>query len=68
MAMIHPGDRVTVETVTGPLQKRATTGVIPGDRFEVVWAAREDEWEAARAEGRDPEGVPWPAEDVRLTD
>jgi hypothetical protein len=37
-----------------------------GEDFPVVWASREDEWEAAASEGRPPEGVPWPAEDVRL--
>jgi len=64
---IQPGDRVTIESATGPVIKRATTGVVSGERFEVVWAAREDEWEAARAEGRDPVAVPWPAEDVTLS-
>lgn len=66
--MIHPGDRVTIESATGPVTKRATTGVVPGERFEVVWAAREEEWQSAQAEGRDPNAIPWPAEDVRLAE
>lgn len=35
-----------------------------GRDFAVVWICRPEEWEAAQAEGREPEGVPWPAEDV----
>jgi len=47
------------------LRRRALGGVVPGYDFPVVWITSEEEWEAAQAEGRDPEGVPWPAEDVR---
>ena len=64
-ALITPGDRITVESATGPLIRRATTGVVEGSRFLVVWAAREEEWDAATAEGRDPVVMPWPAEDVQ---
>lgn len=28
-------------------------------------ATSEEEWKASQAEGRDPDAVPWPAEDVR---
>lgn len=49
------------------LNKRAITGIMPGEDFPVVWACREEEWEAALADGRPPEGVPWPAEDVQAT-
>jgi hypothetical protein len=49
-------------------QRRAVSGVEQGDRFPVVWACRLEEWDAAQAEGRDPEVVPWPAEDVRLAE
>lgn len=68
IAVIHPGDRIKIESATGPITRRATTGIVPGQRFPVVWASREDEWEAAREEGREPEAVPWPAEDVRLAE
>lgn len=47
---------------------RALTGVVPGGDFAVVWACSEREWESAKAEGREPEGIPWPAEDVRVAE
>jgi hypothetical protein len=66
---VRPGDLVMVRTALGDWrQRRAVTGVEPGDRFPVVWACRLEEWDAAQAEGRDPEAVPWPAEDVRLAE
>jgi hypothetical protein len=37
-----------------------------GEDFAVVWVCRPEEWEQAQAEGREPEGVPWPIEDVRV--
>jgi hypothetical protein len=40
--------------------------IVRGEDFPVVWVAREEEWEAAQAEGREPNAVPWPADDVRL--
>lgn len=46
-------------------RRRALTGPISGHDFPVIWACREDEWEAAQQENREPEGMPWPAEDVR---
>ena len=45
---------------------RALSGVMAGGDFAVVWACSEREWEAARAEGREPQGIPWPAEDVTI--
>lgn len=61
-----PGDQVAVRDAFGEiLPRRALTGVIMGHDFEVVWVCREEEWEAAHAEAREPEGVPWPAEDVQ---
>jgi hypothetical protein len=66
MEEIRPGDRVVVRTAFNEWrQRRALTGVQPGDRFAVVWACRPEEWDAAQVEGRDPEAVPWPADDVR---
>jgi hypothetical protein len=47
---------------------RALTGVVPGGDFAVVWACSEREWEAAQAEGREAQGIPWPAEDVRVVE
>lgn len=64
-----PGDRVRVRDATGEwLARRSVTGVQPGHTFPVVWAAREEEWEAAQVEGRAPDSTPWPAEDVRAVE
>ena len=65
---IQPGDRVLVDSLLGPLAKRATTAVVPGTTFPVIWVCREEEWDAAQTEGREPDAVPWPAEDVRRID
>lgn len=63
------GDIVVVVDVEGVRRrKRALSPVMQGGSFPVVWACREEEWQAARAEGRDPIGLPWPAEDVSLPD
>lgn len=46
--------------------RRALSGVeVQGHDFPIVWICSEDEWERALAEGREPEGIPWPAEDVQ---
>jgi hypothetical protein len=64
---INPGNRVIVRNAAGnELPKVALTGVTMGQDFPVVWACRVEEWEAAKEEGRPAEGIPWPAEDVRL--
>lgn len=61
------GSRVEIRNGRGQtLTRRALTGVMMGEDFPVVWACREDEWDVALRDGRPPEGVPWPAEDVRL--
>jgi hypothetical protein len=36
-----------------------------GGDFEVIWAVRPEEWEEAQAQDSEPEGIPWPAEDVQ---
>jgi len=62
---IAPGDRVLALNARGERGERvALSEVVPGHDFPVVWICRPEEWEAARLEGREPEGVPWPAEDV----
>jgi len=66
MKSISYGDLVIAVDAEGVrLLKRALGGVIQGVDFPVVWVCREEEWEAAQREGRQPEGVPWPAEDVQ---
>jgi hypothetical protein len=67
MEEIAAGMLVFVRDVSGKaLESRALSAIVPGRDFPVVWACREDEWLTAHAEDRQPEGVPWPAEDVTL--
>jgi hypothetical protein len=69
MAMIEPGSRVVARSAFDVLlERRAVTGVQPGHNFPVVWVCPEEEWQGAQAEGREPEGLPWPAEDVQLAE
>lgn len=69
MELYRLGDLVLVTAADGTkLQRRALGDVTEGTDFPVVIVCREEEWEAARAEGRDPKGVPWPAESVRLAE
>ncbi len=59
------GDKVSVRTAFGTtVDKRAVTGVIDGESFQVVRLCSEDEWEQAILEGREPSSSPWPADDV----
>ncbi len=65
MGKFQPGDHVDVVDAEGErLPRRALGGVVDGEDFPVVWVCRETEWDTAHREGREPEGVPWPAEDV----
>lgn len=63
---ISRGDHVEAMSLTGPLERIATTAVVEGTRFPVVWVCREEEWDQALRENREPDAVPWPAEDVSL--
>jgi len=64
---IAAGAHVLVRSLGGgQLLKIATTGVVMGYDFLVVWACRPEEWSAAQIEGRQPEAMPWPAVDVSL--
>lgn len=63
------GQRVTVIDFSGdPHPRIALSGAQRGTDFLVVWVCRPEEWEAAQREGREPEGVPWPYEDVRAVE
>lgn len=66
MVTVEPGTLIRVRDVKGELLPRiALSGVeVDGHDFPIVWACTEREWEAATAENREPEGIPWPAEDV----
>lgn len=66
---ITRGDAVTVRTAFGDLLERvALTGVEMGRDFPVIWVCSRDEWEASNTETDQPEGLPWPADDVRLVE
>lgn len=66
---IKRGDVVTVRTAFGDLLERvALTGVEMGRDFPVVWVCSRDVWDAGNDEDTELEGLPWPAEDVRLAD
>ncbi len=62
---IQPGKAVYVRTALGEtLPRIAVSGIVQGGSFPIVWVCREDESRAAINEGREPDRVPWPAEDV----
>jgi hypothetical protein len=69
MDQIQRGDWLAADAADGvPRELRALGGIIAGGDFAVVWACSAAEWDAATAEGREPEGIPWPAEDVRVVE
>jgi hypothetical protein len=62
---IKAGDHVIAVNARGERSERiALSEVVMGRDFPVIWICRPDEWITAQAEGRQPESVPWPAEDV----
>jgi len=67
MAEIKPGARVLARTSSDRmLNRRAITGIVQGMDFPVVWVCPENEWQAARTDGRPPDALPWPASAVQL--
>jgi hypothetical protein len=69
MERINPGDALIASAADGSTRElRALSGVVAGGDFAVVWACSIAEWDSAEAEGRDPVGIPWPAEDVRVAE
>lgn len=66
---IEHGDQVMAASADGVERElRALGGVVAGGDFAVVWVCSEREWAEAHAEGREPEGVPWPADSIRVVD
>ena len=66
---IHQGDKVLARSAIGEeLPRIAISGVVAGHDFEVVWVCKEEEWQAAIRENRQPDALPWPAGDVRLAE
>lgn len=67
LAQVGVGTPVVVRDAFGKYLRRiARTGVVRGHDFLVIWVARAEELEAAKAERRDPQTMPWPAEDAWL--
>ncbi len=66
LAEILPGDKVIVRSADHRhLERRATSGIVRGYDFLVIWVCREEEWEASQRERREPDAIPWPAEAVK---
>lgn len=61
---IRAGDHVIARSWAGEFPRRAVTGVVDGMHFPVVWVCTDEEWAQARREDREPDGLPWPADDV----
>ena len=68
-SLIHSGQRVLARTSADRLlPRRATTEVVAGQDFPIIWVCTEEEWELARREHRPPAAVAWPANAVQPTD
>jgi len=66
---ISPGSRLLVRTAFGDeVERRAVSGIEQGDKFPIVRVSTEEEWERAKAEGREPQADPWPVEYVRVVE
>lgn len=64
---IRRGTRVFAASADGiDRELRALGEITAGGDFAVVWVCTEREWAAAESESREPDGVPWPADDVRV--
>lgn len=65
MDQITAGDCVIIRSADNrSLTWRAVSAPEYGRDFMVVWVCPEEEWESARGEGREPNAVPWPADEV----
>jgi hypothetical protein len=63
-----PAAYAAIGTARALSSATASRQVQPGYDFPVVWVCSEEEWQAAHAEGREPEGLPWPAKHVQLAE
>ncbi len=62
---IDRGTRLVVRTALEThLPVRALGPAEEGHSFKVVWVCREEEWDRAQAEGRQPIAAPIPESDV----
>lgn len=65
MDVFNMGDVLVVRDAGGrKFRKRALGPAVYGHDFMVVWMCSEDEWASAMTEGREPDGRPWPVEDI----
>lgn len=65
LEQIEKGTPVRVRSDFAPERAWIAHGpVTMGGDFEVVVVVPPEEWDSAEAEGREPTGYPWPAEDV----
>ena len=65
---ISAGMKVMARTAFGNVVERRAVGSPEMSDFVIVRLVREEEWQAALSEGREPVSVPWPAEDVWLAE
>ena len=66
MSKIRRGDQLVGAAADGQERELYALGeVIAGGDFAVVWVCSRDEWEAAQFEDREPEGIPWPADELK---
>jgi hypothetical protein len=67
MLQVASGQRVTIVTADRKtLTRVAMSGVVRGSSINVVWVCTDEELQAAQREGRQPQGVPWPADAVSV--
>ena len=62
---IERGSLVGATTASGRVVTMRALGVpVRGRDFPVLWVCTEDEWVRAQKAGEEPDGLPWPLEDV----
>jgi hypothetical protein len=63
---ITRGSIVRVTTASGrEIEMRAMGEPMRGRDFPVLWVCTEAEWSRATADDDEPNGTPWPVEDVK---
>jgi hypothetical protein len=67
MNSFEKGTQIEVTDATGQVRIKRVLAPTEGGKFPAVWACSDEEWEAARAEGREPEPepFPWPLQSAR---
>lgn len=66
---IERGTHLIVTTASGSeVSMRALGPAGPGRDFPVVWVCTETEFDLAGSEGREPDGLPWPLNALRVAE